>query len=130
MVHKSISRAFKWVVIQPDIIIYGETLRTDDLGRFRSCAVGTCVQPNRFSGPIIPPQFNLRRVFLYARASPALDLTPTKQSTRCSAKAKQNAGNAEHRDRQQPEIMFQKVAPAEKADNDGQGDAPRNLFPG
>jgi len=33
MVHKSMSRAFKWVVIQPDIIIYGETLRTEDLGR-------------------------------------------------------------------------------------------------
>jgi hypothetical protein len=50
---------------------------------------------------------------------------PAKQITPAS-KAKQNAGNAEHRDRQQPEIVFQKVAPAqasEKTDNDEPGDA-------
>jgi hypothetical protein len=60
MIHKSMSRAFKWVVIQPDIIIYGETLRTASTTR----------------------------------------------------------------------NYFPESSSAEKADNDGQGDAPRNLFPG
>src|SRR6266480_2938816 len=96
------SRAFKGVVIQPDIIIYGETLRIRDLGSFRACAVGIRVRPNRFSGPILPPRFNLRRVFLYPPASRSLDLGPAKQSTPGSSKEKQNAANAEHRDRQQP----------------------------
>src|SRR6266480_5004663 len=106
------SRAFKGVVIQPDIIIYGATLRILDLGSFRSCAVGTPVRPNRFSGPIIPPRFNLRRAFLYLPASRSLDLGPTEQCTAGSSKEKQNAANAEHRDHQQPEIIFQKVASA------------------
>ena len=111
-VHKRISRAFKRVVIQPDIIIYGETLRTRDLGSFRSRPVGIRVRPNRFSGSIMPLRFSLRRVFLYAPASRPLDLRPAKQSTPGSSKAKQNAGNAEHRDRQPPEMIFQKVASA------------------
>jgi hypothetical protein len=67
----------------------------------------------------------LRRVFLYARASRPLDLTPAKRRTPRSAKAKQNAGNAEHRDRQQPEIIFQKVASpeaSEKTDTDERDD--------
>src|SRR5437762_1797278 len=124
-VNKGVSRAFKRVVIQPDIIIYGERLRTQEIGSFRSCAVDSRVSPNRYSGPIIPLQCDLRRIFLDACAAPSLDLTPANQSTPCSAKAKQNAGNAEDRDRQHPEIIFQKVASAEaseKTDNDERGD--------
>jgi len=94
------------------IIIYGETLRTRDLGSFRFCAAGIPVRPNRFAGPIIPPRFNFRRVFLNAPASRPLDLGPAKQSPPGPSEAKQNAGNAEHRDRQPPEIIFQKVTPA------------------
>ena len=111
-VHKSMSRAFKGVLIQPDIIIYGETLRTRDLGSFRSRPVGIRVRPNRFSGSIIPRRFSLARVFLYPPASRPLNPGPAKQSTPGSSKEKQNAGNAEHRDRQQPEIIFQKVRSA------------------
>src|SRR5207249_10393885 len=94
------------------VIIYGETLRTRDLGSFRSRPVGSPVRPNRFSGSIMPLRFSLRRVFLYSPASRPLDLRPAKQSTPGSSKEKQNAGNAEHRDRQPPEMIFQKVASA------------------
>jgi len=124
-VHKSISPAFKCVFFQPDIIIYRERVPTQEIGDFHSCAVGSRVSPNRFSGPIIPLRCNLRRVFLYACAARPLDRSPAKQSAPGSAKAKSNAGNAKHRDRQQPEIIFQKVASAEageKTDNDERGD--------
>jgi len=67
----------------------------------------------------------LRRVFLYRCAARPLDLTPAQQRSDGYAKAKQYPGNAEHGDRQQRKIIFQKVASAdasEKPNNDGRND--------
>src|SRR5713101_4063330 len=112
-VHKSVSRAFKCAVIQPDIIIYSERIWTEDLGSFRAWAIENRGRPNRSFGPIIPLRSDSRQVSLDVGAGGAVGALR-------SVKPKQDAGNADQRDRQQPEIIFQKVAYAqagEKADN-------------
>ena len=125
-VHKSVSRAFKCAVIQPDIIIYSEGIWTEDLGSFRAWAIENRGRPNRSFGPIIPLRSDSRQLFLDVGAGCAvgalcsIDLTPVYEDARGSAKPKQDAGNADQRDRQQPEFILQKVANAqagEKADN-------------
>ena len=119
-VHKSVSHAFKCAVIQPDIIIYSERIWTEDLGSFRAWAIENRGRPNRSFGPIIPLRSDSRHVFLDVGALRSVDLTPVWEDARGSAKAKQDAGNADQRDRQQPELILQKVANAqagEKADD-------------
>ena len=81
-VHKSVSRAFKCAVIQPDIIIYSEGICTEDLGSFRAWAIENRGRPNRSFGPIIPLRSDSRQIFLDVGAGCAVgalrsvDLTP------------------------------------------------------
>src|SRR6266513_2540909 len=84
-------------------------LRSQGLGSFRSCAVENCLCPYRFSRPILPLRSDSRQVFLDVGTRCSVDLTPVEEDTNGCAKANQETGNAEYRDRQQPEMIFQKI---------------------
>lgn len=106
--------------------IYCERICTQDLGSFRAWAVENHGRPNRFFDPIIPLRSDSRHVLPDVGAGCAVgagccvDLATVEEDARGSPKAKQDAGNADQRDRQQPEFILQNVADAqagEKADD-------------
>ena len=100
---------------------------------FCAWAVESGACSNCFSGPIIPLRCNLRRVLLNGNSGCFVDLTWFQENNYGCPKAEQDAGNAKHGDRQQPQLTSKEVTSAhtnKKSDRDKRNNPWSEPFPG
>jgi len=108
-VNKSRSCTFRRIVIAPDVVITDDRIRSQTIRRFCAWTVKSGACSNCFSGPIIPLRCNLRRILLNGNSGCFVDLAWFQENNYGCPKTEQDAGNAKHGDRQQPELISKEV---------------------